>query len=420
MEKQQETPKTEDSNFLAMVRESNEKRASAKENQPENNGDENAEKSEERKESKEESKEGQKVEEVDVLEPQGEPEESLTVTVDPLKAHPSKKEKKSKEDNIVGLRNALKTEREKIAELELQLKERDEKLQQTGNVEELNKKLQEATQRIGELEKYEKLLGLKQSKEFKAKYIDGVDNLLNQLKVIAKDYGVGAEVLKTAIATGNRRDLNQLLAKSFDSVAVNDVRPIVLEIQRLLIEKKAAETDPEKVEAELIKSAELNEKKEQELSRTRMQSTVQSGWADILTLYSSDDSGTEVLREIPGNEEHNGRRTQIIKKAATEYGNILGILAKDGLRNISEDTAKALAARFQLAEIAGYLIAENTQQKEELTKIRSENKKLRGYSRPLANGNSPRMGNEPPPKKLEGKQIAEHVFMSAQEKLSSR
>lgn len=418
MEKENTTPPAETSNFLAMVRESNEKRAQGKEKQPENNGDENAEEKE-GKENQEEVKEGSEEKLVLLDSQEGESEEPLQVTVDPLKAHPPKKEKKSKEDNIVGLRNALKTEREKIADLEAQIKERDEKLATTGDVQELNTKLQEATKRIGELEKYERLLGLKKSKAYKEKYIDGADNLLNQIKAIAKDYNVGADVIKKAVATGNRKDLNQLLATNFDSVAVNDVRPLVLELQQLLIDKRRAESEPDKVEAELIKSTELREKSEQESARIRMQNTVQEGWADILTLYSSEDSGAEVLREISGNDEHNTRRLGIVKKAATEYGNILGVLAKDGLRNISEDTAKALAARFQLAEVAGYLIAENTEQKEELTQLRSEIKKLRGYSRPLANGNSPRAGNEPPAK-ITGKQISEHVFRSAQEKAQPR
>jgi hypothetical protein len=416
MEKPQ-TPTADTDNFLAMVRESNEKRASAKEEPENNNGDENAEEDKESKESKEDSKEGQ---EGGLLDSSSGTEEQTTVTVDPLQSRTTKPQKKTKEDNIVGMRKALTAEREKIASLEQQVKERDDKLASSGDVVELKGQLEEATKKISELSKYESLLGLKQSKEYKAKYIDGVDNLLKQLGAIAKDYGVGNDVLKKAIATGNRKDLNQLLAREFDSVAVNDVRPIVLEIQNLLIEKKRAEVEPDKVEAELIKQTEAKEKAEQFAAKTRMEKAVQEGWGEMVALYSSKDSGVDVLKEVPGNEDHNAQRLAILKTGAKEYGDVMGIFARNGLRNIPEDIAKALSARFQLSEVATYLISKNHEQNEELTKLRSENKRLRGYQRPLANGNSPKTGNAQPPQKMDTRQIAEHVFQVAADKLSNR
>ncbi|NIP27238.1 MAG: hypothetical protein GWO38_26345, partial [Phycisphaerae bacterium] len=78
---------------------------------------------------------------------------------------------------------------------------------------------------------------LKQSKEYKEKYITGIDNLLEDAQAIAKDYEVPNQVLQQAVQTGNRRELNTLLAEHFDTVAVGDIRPIILKIQNLLVEK---------------------------------------------------------------------------------------------------------------------------------------------------------------------------------------
>lgn len=360
-------------------------------------------------------------EDVDVKAAGDEEESDDSITIDPLTSAPPKKEKKSKEDNIKGLRNALKTEREKIDTLETELKQTKDKLEHVGDVEELRGQLEEARKEVEQLKKYESLVGLKQSKEYKERYIDGVDNLVKQAQEIAKDYEVPNEVLQQLVSTGNRRDMNRLLAEHFDTIGAGDIRPVILDIQKLLIEKKKVENDPSKAEKDLLEAAKTKEKKEQELARRDLESVVQSGWADIATLYSGKDSAVEPLKEVSGNESHNKTRTEIMQRAAKDYGQVMGILVKHGLRKLPEETAKAFAARFQLAEVTGHLMAQNETLLEQNKELRTKLGKYSNYTRPLSSGNSVQRGSSgDSPKDIPAKDIAATVFASAAEKLDAQ
>ncbi len=94
----------------------------------------------------------------------------------------------------------------------------------------------------------------------------------------------------------------------------------------------------------------------------------------------------------------------------------MGIFAKDGLRQIDSETAKALASRFQLAEVAGHLIAENQALKEQLDASQKKLKQRGSYSRPLSAGNNARNSRQPAEPEPTSDNLAATIFSRAQEK----
>lgn len=345
------------------------------------------------------------------------PEIDLSAEGDDIKVNPlegkSTKQKKSKEDNIKGLRTALSSEREKREAIELDLKTAQEKLEQSGDVEQLRSELEARDKRIEELQKYEGLLGLKQSKEFREKYIEGVDTLLKNAQDIAKDYGVGDDILKQAIKTGNRKELNALLLQHFDSVAIGEMYPIIKEMQGLLIEKREVEQNPVQAHEQLIKAAQDKEKAEQVTARKLVTASVQEGWVDVTNLYSAKEGGVEALQEIVGNDEHNQNRAKLLEESSAEFGQLMGTFVQNGLRKIPLDQSKAVAARFQLAAVAGQMIEENIALKERIAVLEKKQSKTASYRRPMSAGSNSKQGGDAPPKELKGKEIAAHVFQKA-------
>lgn len=346
-----------------------------------------------------------------------------TVEVNPLQssaAKEPKKEKKSKEENLKNMREALKTERTRITTLESELEEANVKLSKLKDIEALQAELQEKTARIQELEKVEDLMGLKQSREFKERYIDGPDRLVKDALAIAKEYDVPAAVIKKAIETGNRRQLNELLSQHFDSIAVGDIRPIILETQRLLIEKVQAEKSPREATERLLQASEEREKAEQTKLRTEMSYTVQSGWDDMYEIYTNKNTGVEILREKSGDEEHNTLRKNILEKASQNYATTMGILVKNGLKNITGELAQAFAARFQLAEVAGHLIGENQALRDKIGELEKKVKSTTSYSRPLSTSrNSTGTPRSKDSEDVPSGSIASHVMQKAREALAN-
>lgn len=339
---------------------------------------------------------------------------------DGIEIEPVKK-KKSKEENLKGLRNALSAERDRSKSLETELEETKRKLESVDDVDQLKAELAASKERIGELEKYEKLVGVKQSKEYREKYVDGIQSLLDEVSEIAKDYEVPNSVLKQAVAQSSRRQLNELLGEHFDAVAVGDVRPIILKIQKLLQEKKSIDDGPIEAEEQLLKAGEEKEKIAQEKARKSIQNTVQDEWANSLVLYTGEDSGVDILKEVPGDNEHNKTRAELINKAATEYGGALSKLVTRGLRELPADVAQEFASRFQLAEVAKHLLAERAALQERLDDLEDKFKKQKAYNRPMSAGSAAGSNRQAPPKEVTGTaNIAAAVFQSAKEKAAQQ
>jgi hypothetical protein len=379
-----------DSAFLDMVRASNQK--------PE--GDDGGKKEEGKKE---EEGQGQAEGEQVLTPPDPDPEESG--------------KKGSKTENIKNLRNALKAERTKTSELQGALDAAKKQAENPELPEDVQSQLAAGAENLKKVEKYESLLGLYQSEEFKETYYDGVDTLVAEAKAIADDYEVDHSIIEQALATPNRKALIDGLGSYFDMHTAGELRDKILKAQGLIKEREEAENNPDKAKQELLANISGKSKANQEKAYKEMATLTQAAWHKMLDVYGDSNTGLDVLKEVSGDSDHMAKRDELLGKAQSELGKVMGTFVQNGLKVIPETLAQALVARFQLSEVTGVLHSENKSLKEQVASLQAQLDKQSKYSRPLANGHASGSG-APTPEAPKGGDIASHVMSKAIEKTS--
>lgn len=340
-------------------------------------------------------------------EEEGEEEE---ITVDPLAAAEKAKPKKTKAENMKNLRNALKLERESKAELQTQIQTLQSQIENVTETEAVKTILSQKDARIKELEKYEDLLGLYKTEGFKEAYYDSIENLKKEAGRVATDYGVDESVINEALKIGNRKQLNEYLAQHFDPLGINDIRKYIVDAQELAIERTKVEANPKKAREELVAIMNNSRAEGVRVTREKLQRSMKSAWDSMLTVYTDKDGGLDPIKDVVGDAEHEATKNAILKRADVEYGKAMGVLVDSGLRDMPESVVKALAARFQLSEVAGHVVVQNRALKEENEALQKQLGKVNGYTRPLSSGKGKGKGPNNSAPKIEGDDIAGHVM----------
>lgn len=259
-------------------------------------------------------------------EPITEEEEVEEPIVDPIE-----EKRKDKENNMKALRTALKSSRDRVAELEAQMEAKDKELEKLAEIDSLKTQLQEKEERLQKLQSYEDVVSLYGTEGFKEKFYDSVDNLRNQAVEIAADYGVPAEVLDNAFKMTNQRQLNDYLSKWFDTFAVQDIRNYIKEAQQIVADRAQAEAQPAKARELLLNTIAKRKEAERVQSRENLKAAGTSAWAEMVATYGNKDSGVALLQEKNGNKTHNSVREGILQGASKEFGKMLAVLADNVL-----------------------------------------------------------------------------------------
>lgn len=409
---QPENVSPEDSAFLAMVRENNERKAN-----PEGESD--------GRQSKEETPtevQGQQANGLDQEQEQGQEkeEEGPSLLEDPLGNRDLKPKKPTKDENIKNLRSSLNNERARIQELETELEQARASLESPEIPKEVQEQIQAKDERLAQLEHYEKLFGLYNTEGFKETYYDSVDALAQRAKEIAQDYDVSDTVIDAAMSISNRKELIETLSQYFDVHTAGEIRDIVLESQGIIKEREKAEKNPDEVRSQLLSLVGKNNEARINKARENMQGAVSTGWTRMLESYSNPNSGITPLIERPGDVEHTKNRDAILKSAESDLSAVMGIFAKDGLRTINDQVAAGIAARFQLSAAAGYMHKRLQELEAENAALKESGAKATRRQRPLSNSSQGGMstgrgnGEDDAPS---GKDLAAHVFEKAREKM---
>lgn len=396
-----------DTNFLNMVRQANERRATP----PEQTGDTLDASAQQKEEVQKE--EVQKEERGEQPTGDGQEDQQSDILTDPLEATPKKN---TKTENLKNLRNNLKVTKDRVTELEDELSEARKQLESKDVPSEVQEQLAAYEKKVEKLEKYEKLLGLYQTDGYKETFYDSEQQLIEQAKSIADDYGVEHEVIDQLLSVTNRKQLIEGLQDYFDIHTAGELRDIVLKRQEILKGREAADTDPEKARQELLALTSERQKAKTEKAFKEMSTTVQVGWERMLEKYSDKNTGLEVLQERPGDKEHSEQRDGLLGRAQGELAKFMTAFVQGGLTQMPEQLAQALAARFQLSEATGVLHQQNKALQKRVEELEAEHTKLTKYSRPLTNGaagggkKAPVGGNE-----ITRKDVASHVMAKALE-----
>lgn len=331
-------------------------------------------------------------------EPQSEPIQTEGELNKETKEEPVEKLKPTPAESLSDLRKSWQEEKKRAKALEEEKTKLAKKVEEydTGiAVPEVLKKKDEEIQRLST---YEKLHNLKGSQAYRSKFIEPMNGHYERLKAIAKDYGLPDDVINKASKLTNRAELNRFLSSHFDEIGALEVKQIVGDIQKLESEARAAEREPEQaltsMQEEHNKILQAQESKRVETISTK----TKNAWVSALSEIKQEGKAKELIMQ-DGNTEHNEKIVKVIlEKASTEYGKIIRLLGEQGIKDIPEPAAHALAKMTLLAHASALAIHTRDAMQAEYEKIVKNIQRDSLHERPPIGASGVTGNGTPPPK----------------------
>ena len=303
--------------------------------------------------------------------------------------------KDTTQENFKNLRQVVKATKEQLTAKERELEELQTTLKkyQTGEV--LPDALQEKEKRIAQLEKFEKIVALKTSTEYKNRILEPLQAVQKQIQDIAIDYDIPVEVIERAAKFESRADLNRFLSDHFDAAGA-------IEVKQLIDQMKGLEAQANQLEEEPVKSLEtLRIESERALASKRANQKA------IIANHAKDSFSTALDKIIEegkakeliyrdGDSKHNQTYVEpLLKQSSSEYGKIVAMLADNGLEDLPKDLAYALARMTLLAHASSVAIETREQAIQRASEIEQNVVRTTKYVRPAVGSGGRGTDREP-------------------------
>lgn len=295
-------------------------------------------------------------------------------------------------------KNLLKKHREREAtfrQIEEEKKKLETKLKKIETGEELPEVVKHLEERVAQLEPLEALVDLKKSPAYQDKFVKPLNSINEKLTSIAKDYEIPEEVMNEALELKNGADLNRFLSEHFDAVGALEVKQLVSDAQRLKDAAAQAEAKPKQALSQLQEEhAHLKQIRDAERSTT-IANKSRSAWERAVVKIQQEGRVQE-LTPRPNDTLFNDTYVKpIMQRAAQEYGRVVRTLAENGLEELPDELAEALANSCLLS-IASAVAVERANATEEYANTLYQNTQRRnGMIRPSM-GSTASMGAPAP------------------------
>ncbi len=251
-------------------------------------------------------------------------------------------------ENFKKLRNAAKTARQKVRDLEVTLAEKEERLRRYDTGEVVPEVLQQKDQRIAKLEPFEKLFNLKNSEEYQSTFVTPVKDSKERMKKLFSDYGIGEEYLDQAVDAAINIDspvqLNRFLADNdIDAIGAEEIKALATKSKQLLSKAKEAEQSPSQV-LETLQAEAAAAKQQKDLERKAvMSANAKSAWSKSVMDIRKDGKLLALIPKVNDPEFNERVVNPILMNASQEYGKVVSLLAEQGLNNLPPELASYLA-----------------------------------------------------------------------------
>jgi len=334
----------------------------------------------------------------------------------------SEPEDVDKETNIKNLRHLVKNFKSEKENLSKELETLRAKISSSPDVSGLQTELTKLKDRVSQLEPYEMVFALHNNPDFKAKYVDGIQSVIGEMRKIAMDYGVDDSVIDDIIATENRKDLDELLSDNFSSIgAQSDLKILRQKVDGLYRERKEFEKRPQDALAS-FEARRLEKEAEEEKQRGAIfEKMLNEGWSSALSSAAELPQQQKIyeLVEIPGKKEHNEKVVRPTLQAAENMLKAGLSHVEKMIRNkavVDRGFATWLATLCQQAAAAQMLNYTRGALYEQFKKQKTQSEKERSVERPSLNGapRSPSVSGQKSDKKMSGKDRAAEIFFSVQ------
>jgi hypothetical protein len=285
-------------------------------------------------------------------------------------------------ENFKNLRGVVKETKQTLKEREEELETTKKKLKQYEDGEAFPDVVQELQSRISELERYEQLVSLKTSPQYKEKFLRPLTDIKEKLATIAKDYDIPEEVMTQAMSLENKAELNRFLSSHFDEVGALEVKGLVTQAADLEKQAKEAEKEPETALDRILQDAESAQDERRKNELAVMSQVSKDAWIDSLVKIREEGTALELIHK-DGDSEYNGKFVDpIIKKAASEYGKLVALLSENGLEKLPKDLAYALSRMCQLAHASAVAVHTRNDAVKHIEELEDNVKRTTNYIRP--------------------------------------
>lgn len=302
----------------------------------------------------------------------------------------------SKEVNFKKLREVVKETKKSLQEKEELLAKTNSELEKFRTGEVVPETLQKQQARIAELERFEKIVSLKTSPEYQEKYIKPLKSITERLDVLAADYKIPPEMLKSAISIKNQAELNGFLSENFDNVGAMEAKQLITQARDLQNSAQVAENEPSAALQNLIEEGQRADTVRKAQQRNAIAEQSKSAWMDSLINIKKEG---KILELIPkdGDSEYNDKYVNpILQAASSEYGKLVTMLAENGLTQLPKDVAYALSRLTQLAHASALSIESRKISMNEAQTLKDNVKRSTRYERPQIGGGFGKGGDAPP------------------------
>lgn len=317
-----------------------------------------------------------------------------------------------KETNLGNLRKMLEARDKELADLKaerdalLPLKEKETVF---GAWETEKTQLSEQIQKLSP---FRDLFAIRENPVFEQAYILPVTEAKAELAKLAKDYKASDEDVVALLEAKDKKTLNDKLADMFgdDSIPIGEARTHLATIAKIEAKRIEAEKEPSKTLAQLQAAKQQADIAHGQRVVQEAEASRQVGWNTALKINTErKEFEVEAFIEIPGNKEHNDRRTAVLADAAKLHAQSINLIVKSGGR-VSPQVASFLATQAQLATVAQVYEKDAAYWRAEHDKLLQKSGQTRQQERPGATTTPRTATTKTIPTKLSGREAAKNIW----------
>jgi acyl carrier protein len=253
--------------------------------------------------------------------------------------------------NFKTLKEALKTTKQQLVERDTEFKTTKEKLEAYEKGELIPEVFSAKEQRIKELEVFEQIHGLKSSPYYKEEITKPLDTLVDRLSEFAESYELSEDVINEALDIEDESDLNKFLTNKagLDSVGAVELKNLITNVKEIQGKAKLAESKPLETLRALEEKHAAAVQNETLQTRAKIAERGKGMWTNVVQKMREEGTAASILVKQGDPAYIAEHVTPMLKKAATDYGRVLKMLAENGLREMPDELAEVLCRTIVLA-----------------------------------------------------------------------
>jgi len=215
---------------------------------------------------------------------------------------------------------------------------------------------------------YREVFELEESPEYKQRFIEPAARILGQLHKFAADYGVSESLIEAVLRAENISEQNKLLSTKFDSLAIQQMSPLINSFRDTMALKMEADKRPMQTREMLRQERERQTIQEKNRIETERKTSKKLAWDEITKVYQEYEYTKEVM----------GANSGILSMAQNLFDDVVESAALNGMAVVPLEWSKRVAAVSQKAAAFDTVVTKMNEQSSRIKELESALQKVTG------------------------------------------